>query len=161
MALAQAAGLRMHRGAIEVDEHLRSSAPNIYAIGDAASAWNPRYRRGAMHSEHWDNAKRQGLAVAANICGRDVVYDRVPYLYSDQYDVGMEYRGYAPEWDEVVVRGDLETTRVPRFLAPARPSRGGDERQPVGRRRRAPGDWSSRARPVDPRRLADVSATAH
>jgi 3-phenylpropionate/trans-cinnamate dioxygenase ferredoxin reductase component len=106
-ALAHAAGLRIHRGSIEVDEYLRSSVPDIYAIGDVASAWNPRYGR-HMRAEHWDNAKRQGRAVAANIVGRDVVYDRVPYLYSDQYDVGMEYRGYAPDWDEVVVRGDLD-----------------------------------------------------
>ena len=105
-SLASAAGLRLDGEAIAVDDHLRTSAPNVYAIGDVASAWNPRYGR-SLHLEHWDNAIHQGKAVAANIVGRDVVYDRVPYLYSDQYDVGMEYRGYAHRWDEVVVRGDL------------------------------------------------------
>jgi NADPH-dependent 2,4-dienoyl-CoA reductase/sulfur reductase-like enzyme len=80
--------------------------PTIYAIGDVASAWNPRYGR-RVHVEHWDNAIQQGRTAALNILGRDTVYDRVPYLYSDQYDVGMEYRGFAPDWDEVVIRGDL------------------------------------------------------
>lgn len=105
--LAEGAGLGIQRGAVAVDERLRASVPGIYAIGDVASAWNPRYAR-ALHLEHWDNAIEQGKAVARSILGREVSYDRVPYLYSDQYDVGMEYRGYAPEWDEVVVRGDLE-----------------------------------------------------
>lgn len=106
VALAQAAGLQLHHGAVEADEFLRTSAPDVYAIGDAASALNPRYGR-SIHLEHWDNAINQGKAVAATIVGRGQPYDRVPYLYSDQYDVGMEYRGFAPDWDEVVVRGDL------------------------------------------------------
>jgi 3-phenylpropionate/trans-cinnamate dioxygenase ferredoxin reductase subunit len=105
--LADGAGLGIQRGAVAVDERLRTSAPSIYAIGDVASAWNPRYAR-SLHLEHWDNAIEQGKAVAKSILGREVSYDRVPYFYSDQYDLGMEYRGFAPEFDEVVVRGDLQ-----------------------------------------------------
>jgi len=105
--LADGAGLGIQRAAVAVDERLRTSAPGIYAIGDVASAWNPRYGR-SLHLEHWDNAIEQGKAVSKSILGQEVSYNRVPYLYSDQYDLGMEYRGYAPEWDDVVVRGDLQ-----------------------------------------------------
>jgi 3-phenylpropionate/trans-cinnamate dioxygenase ferredoxin reductase subunit len=105
-ALAADAGLTLADGAVRVDEFLRSSAPDVYAIGDIATAWNPRYRS-YLHLEHWDNAIRQGKAAAANITGAQEPFDRVPYFYSDQYDVGMEYRGHAPTWDEVVIRGDL------------------------------------------------------
>ncbi len=114
VALAQLAGLRLRDGAVEVDDLMRTSVPDVYAIGDIASSWNPRYGR-SVRVEHWDNAKRQGKAVATTIVGRGAPYDRVPYLYSDQYDVGMEYRGLAPEWDEVVVRGDLEGRKFHAF----------------------------------------------
>jgi NADPH-dependent 2,4-dienoyl-CoA reductase/sulfur reductase-like enzyme len=58
--------------------------------------------------EHWANALNQGPAAAHAMLGEDVGYDRIPYFYSDQYDVGMEYSGHAPSWDEVVFRGDRE-----------------------------------------------------
>ncbi len=62
-----------------------------------------------LRVEHWSNARHQGPAAARNMIGRRrEPYGRVPYFYSDQYDVGMEYTGYAPAWDEVVVRGDVE-----------------------------------------------------
>jgi NADPH-dependent 2,4-dienoyl-CoA reductase/sulfur reductase-like enzyme len=93
-------------GGIAVDEYLRSSIPNIYAAGDVAAAWHPRFAR-HIRVEHWDNAIHQGQTAAANIAGAGERYDRTPYFYSDQYDLGMEYRGYAPEWGRVVVRGDL------------------------------------------------------
>jgi 3-phenylpropionate/trans-cinnamate dioxygenase ferredoxin reductase subunit len=79
----------------------------VFAIGDVASAFNPRYGR-TIRVDHWDNAINQAKAVAATILGRGQPYDRVPYMYSDQYDVGMEYRGFAPSWEKVIVRGDLE-----------------------------------------------------
>jgi 3-phenylpropionate/trans-cinnamate dioxygenase ferredoxin reductase subunit len=81
--------------------------PNIYAAGDVAAAWHPRYGR-HLRVEHWDNAIEQGKAAAANILGARQPYVRTPYFYSDQYELGMEYRGYAPEWGRVVVRGDLQ-----------------------------------------------------
>ena len=103
--LASEAGLVVDNG-IVVDARLESSVPGIFAAGDVANAWHPRYER-RLRVQHWDNAKRQGRVAAANMLGRDVPYERIPYFYSDQYELGMEYRGFAPEWDEVVVRGDL------------------------------------------------------
>ncbi len=104
--LAVRAGLETREGAIVTDEFLRTSVPSIYAAGDVASAWHPRYGR-HLRVEHWDNAIRQGKAAAANILGVREPYARIPYFYSDQFELGMEYRGYAPEWGRVVIRGDV------------------------------------------------------
>ena len=104
--LALRAGLETIDGAVAVDEHLRTSVPSIYAAGDVATAFHPRYGR-HVRVEHWDNAIRQGKTAAANIVGGREAYERVPYFYSDQFDLGMEYRGFAPGWDQVVVRGDV------------------------------------------------------
>jgi 3-phenylpropionate/trans-cinnamate dioxygenase ferredoxin reductase subunit len=102
--LAQKAGLGVQNGVV-VDEQLQTSAPNVFAAGDVASAWHPFYA-GQIRVEHWANALHQGPAAARAMLGESAGYDRIPYFYSDQYDVGMEYSGYAPEWDEVVFRGD-------------------------------------------------------
>jgi 3-phenylpropionate/trans-cinnamate dioxygenase ferredoxin reductase component len=106
LQLAMRGGLETTAGGIAVDEYLRTSVPNIYAAGDVAAAWHPRFGR-HIRIEHWDNAMQQGRAAAANIIGANEPYVRMPYFYSDQFDLGMEYRGYAPEWGKVVVRGDL------------------------------------------------------
>jgi 3-phenylpropionate/trans-cinnamate dioxygenase ferredoxin reductase subunit len=102
--LAAAAGIA-HANGILVDEHLETSSPGIFAAGDVASAFHPRYAE-HLRVEHWDNAKRQGRAAAANMLGRGSAYARTPYFYSDQYELGMEYVGHAPSWDRVVFRGD-------------------------------------------------------
>jgi 3-phenylpropionate/trans-cinnamate dioxygenase ferredoxin reductase subunit len=102
--LAQTAGIAVDNGVL-VDEHLETSVPGIFAAGDVANAMHPRYGR-RLRVEHWDNAKRQGRAAAGNMLGKAKPYERIPYFYSDQYDLGMEYRGFAPRWDEVVIRGD-------------------------------------------------------
>jgi 3-phenylpropionate/trans-cinnamate dioxygenase ferredoxin reductase component len=102
--LARDAGIEVDNG-IVVDEHLQSSAHNIYAAGDVANAWHPFYER-RIRVEHWANALNQGPAAARSMLGEDVSYARIPYFFSDQYDVGMEYSGYAESWDEVVLRGD-------------------------------------------------------
>ncbi|HEV8489783.1 MAG TPA: FAD-dependent oxidoreductase [Candidatus Limnocylindrales bacterium] len=104
--LATQAGLETTDGGIAVDEYLRTSVPDIYAAGDVAAAWHPRFGR-HLRVEHWDNAIQQGRSVGANILGANEPYARTPYFYSDQFDLGMEYRGFAPHWDTVVVRGDL------------------------------------------------------
>jgi 3-phenylpropionate/trans-cinnamate dioxygenase ferredoxin reductase subunit len=106
LELATRGGLEVADGGIKVDAYLRTSVPNIYAAGDVAAAWHPRYER-RVRVEHWDNASRQGKTAAANILGANEAYDRTPYFYSDQYDLGMEYRGLATSSDEVIVRGDL------------------------------------------------------
>ncbi|MGP3926971.1 NAD(P)/FAD-dependent oxidoreductase [Streptomyces sp. 8N616] len=110
--LAEAAGLalvdRADGGGIAVDATLRTSDPDIYAAGDVAAAEHPLF--GArIRVEHWANALNGGPAAARAMLGRQVSYDRVPYFFSDQYDVGLEYSGYAPpgSYDQVLLRGDV------------------------------------------------------
>ncbi|GGZ72738.1 NAD(P)/FAD-dependent oxidoreductase [Streptomyces echinoruber] len=110
-ALAESAGLevadRRHGGGIVVDERLRTSDPDIHAAGDVAAFPHPLFGT-RLRVEHWANALHGGPAAARAMLGRDVVYDRMPYFFSDQYDMGMEYSGWAPpgSYDEVVIRGD-------------------------------------------------------
>ena len=103
--LAELAGLELDNG-IKVDAALRTSAPNVFAAGDVANAWHPMLER-HIRIEHWANALNQGPAAARSMLGREVSYDRVPYFFSDQYDVGMEYSGDHSTSDELVVRGDM------------------------------------------------------
>ena len=102
--LARDAGLTCENG-IAVDKFLRTSAPDVFAAGDVAATWNTRYNK-RIRVEHWANAPNQGPVAALNMLGQDTAYSKVPYFYSDQYDLGMEYNGYATEWDRVVLRGD-------------------------------------------------------
>jgi 3-phenylpropionate/trans-cinnamate dioxygenase ferredoxin reductase subunit len=106
LELAESAGAELDNG-IAVDASLLSSVPGVYAAGDVASAWHPFLER-RVRVEHWSNALNQGPAAARSMLGQQVSYDRIPYFFSDQYDVGMEYSGYATEWDEVVFRGDRD-----------------------------------------------------
>ena len=110
--LAASAGLALGRG-ILVDALQRTSDPAIFAAGDVADAAHPLYE-GRLHVEHWANALHQGPAAARSMLGKGEPYARLPYFYSDQYDVGMEYSGHAPAWDEVVFRGDPASRK---FLA--------------------------------------------
>lgn len=102
--LADAAGLVVDNG-ILVDEHLRTNSPHVFAAGDVASVRHPLYGR-HVRVEHWATARHQGPAAARNMLGREAPYERIPYFFSDQYDVSMEYRGHPTEWDEIVFRGD-------------------------------------------------------
>ncbi|MFK4064481.1 NAD(P)/FAD-dependent oxidoreductase [Streptomyces sp. NPDC029674] len=110
-ALAEAAGLdlvdRAEGGGIAVDASLRTSDPDIYAAGDVAAVRHALFDT-RLRVEHWANALNGGPAAARAMLGQDVTYDRVPYFFSDQYDVGLEYSGWAPPgtYDQVVVRGD-------------------------------------------------------
>ncbi|NKQ24233.1 NAD(P)/FAD-dependent oxidoreductase [Streptomyces galbus] len=114
VALAEAAGLeladRAHGGGIVVDAGLRTCDPDVYAAGDVASVplglFDTRVR-----VEHWANALNGGPAAARSMLGKlgeGAAHDRVPYFFTDQYDLGMEYSGWAPpgSYDQVVVRGD-------------------------------------------------------
>lgn len=103
--LAQVAGLALDNG-IVTDEHLVSSIPGIFAAGDVANVFYPAYGKG-IHLEHWSAALNQGPVAAMNMLGQNVAYDHVPFFYSDQYELGMEYRGWAQSFDEVVLRGDI------------------------------------------------------
>ncbi|MDF3288295.1 NAD(P)/FAD-dependent oxidoreductase [Streptomyces silvisoli] len=111
-ALAEAAGLtlaaRADGGGVAVDAALRTSDPDIYAAGDCAAAQHPTLGL-RLRVEHWANALNGGPAAARSMLGQDVSYDRVPYFFSDQYDLGMEFSGHvAPgSYDQVVCRGDV------------------------------------------------------
>jgi 3-phenylpropionate/trans-cinnamate dioxygenase ferredoxin reductase subunit len=104
--LAAAAGLEVGNG-ILVDEHLETSAKGIFAAGDVANAFHPFYGQ-RLRVEHWANALNQPAVAASGMLGKQASYDRLPYFFSDQYEVGMEYTGYATEWDRVVFRGDVD-----------------------------------------------------
>ncbi|MFG2935970.1 NAD(P)/FAD-dependent oxidoreductase [Streptomyces sp. NPDC048282] len=111
VGLAEAAGLeiadREHGGGIVVDERLRTSDPDIYAAGDVASFPHTLFGT-RLRVEHWANALNGGPAAARSMLGQEAAYDRVPYFFTDQYDLGMEYSGWAPagSYDQVVIRGD-------------------------------------------------------
>jgi 3-phenylpropionate/trans-cinnamate dioxygenase ferredoxin reductase component len=104
VALAERAGAAIGDG-ILVDAHLQTSVPGVFAAGDVASVEHPFFGS-RVRVEHWETALEQGPAAARAMLGSATPYDRIPYFYSDQYDVGMEYAGWAPEWDRVVFRGD-------------------------------------------------------
>jgi 3-phenylpropionate/trans-cinnamate dioxygenase ferredoxin reductase component len=92
---------------IVVDERLQSSIDGIFACGDVANAAHPVFTR-HVRVEHWANALEQGPAAARSMLGKGTSYDKVPYFFSDQYDVGMEYAGlHDPGSDELVLRGDM------------------------------------------------------
>ncbi len=115
IALADAAGLKLADGGIAVDATLRSSDPDIYAAGDVAAHDHPKYRH-RVRVEHWANAKDQGLHVAGNLLGAEAPYQLRPFFFSDQYDLGCEYRGLAdPAKDRLVVRGDLASREFTAF----------------------------------------------
>jgi NADPH-dependent 2,4-dienoyl-CoA reductase/sulfur reductase-like enzyme len=106
--LAEAAGLDVDNGVL-VDPSLRTSDPDIYAVGDIANQDHPVLGR-RIRVEHWANALNQPATAAAAILGGSAPYDRLPYFFSDQYDLGMEYVGHATREDtaRVVTRGDVE-----------------------------------------------------
>ncbi len=110
--LAAEAGIAVDDGVV-VDARLRTGADRVFAAGDVASAHHPFYGE-RIRVEHWANALNQGPAAARNMLGQDAPYERLPYFFSDQYDVGMEYSGFARSWDRVVVRGD---TSAREFIA--------------------------------------------
>ena len=115
LELAAEAGLEVGDGVL-VDQALRSSDPDVFAAGDLAAAWNPLL--GArVRVEHWANALNGGPAAARAMLGQAVVYDPVPYFFTDQYDLGMEYAGYVVPGTatRLVVRGDLASREFVAF----------------------------------------------
>jgi 3-phenylpropionate/trans-cinnamate dioxygenase ferredoxin reductase subunit len=102
--LATTAGLEVDNG-VRTDAYLGTSAPQVYAAGDVANAWHPLYGT-HIRLEHWSAALNQGPVAARNMLGLTTPYEKVPYFFSDQYDLGMEYRGRAQADDPVVFRGD-------------------------------------------------------
>jgi 3-phenylpropionate/trans-cinnamate dioxygenase ferredoxin reductase subunit len=104
--LAEQAGLSMGDGGVLVDASLRTSDPDIYAVGDIAAAEHPLFAT-RIRTEHWANALKQPAVAVAGMLGRPGEYAELPYFFTDQYDLGMEYAGHAPSFEQVVFRGDV------------------------------------------------------
>ena len=105
--IADEAGLSTGDGGVLVDASLRTSNPDIYAVGDIAAAEHPLFDE-RIRTEHWANALNQPAVAVAGMLGEDAQYKELPYFFTDQYDLGMEYVGYAPNSDRVVFRGDVD-----------------------------------------------------
>jgi 3-phenylpropionate/trans-cinnamate dioxygenase ferredoxin reductase subunit len=117
--VARAAGLAVDDGVV-VDAALRTEDPAVFAAGDVASAYHPRYGK-HLRVEHWANALNQPPTAARAMLGKDAAYERLPYFFSDQYDLGMEYTGWVEPggYDRVVVRGDLAAREFVAFWTSA------------------------------------------
>jgi 3-phenylpropionate/trans-cinnamate dioxygenase ferredoxin reductase component len=115
--LAEAAGLDVDDG-IVTDELLRTSAPDVFAAGDVASAFHPRYGR-HVRVEHWNNALHQGPAAARAMLDRGEPYTRLPYFFSDQFSLGMEYIGLHSPDNRVVIRRPGDELRLQAFWVDA------------------------------------------
>ncbi len=115
--VAGAAGLAVDNG-IRVDAHLRTSDPHVLAIGDVAHA-DHAVLGYPLRVEHWDVAKKHAAVAAAVVAGEDASWEALPYFFTDQYDLGMEYVGNpGPEgFDRVVVRGDTDPSSSLQFTA--------------------------------------------
>jgi 3-phenylpropionate/trans-cinnamate dioxygenase ferredoxin reductase subunit len=107
--LAKSAGLDVNNGVV-TDSALRTSEPDIFAAGDVASSYHPLLGR-HLRMDHWSNALNGGKAAGISMLGQPVEYNRVPYFYSDQYDLGMECAGLPSPgtYDQIVYRGDSDT----------------------------------------------------
>lgn len=105
--LAEAAGLTVEQGGVRTDASLRTSVPDVYAAGDIVR-WDHPLLGYPVRVEHWENARQSGVAAAKAMLGQDVSYDDVPFFFTDQYDLGMEYAGDVPRGTtpDVVLRGD-------------------------------------------------------
>src|SRR5258705_1283450 len=106
IALAERAGLGLGDGGELVDSSLRSSYHDIFAVGDIAAAADPLFWL-RIRTEHWANALKQPAVAASGMLGKPEEYDELPYFFTDQYDLGMEYVGHAPHYETVVFRGDV------------------------------------------------------
>jgi 3-phenylpropionate/trans-cinnamate dioxygenase ferredoxin reductase subunit len=150
--VAEGSGVELDNG-IVVDELCRTNVEGIFAAGDVANHFHPLWGR-RMRVEHWDNALKQGGAAARNMLGQDTIFDDPHWFWSDQYEYNLQFMGFAPEWDELVIRGSLEERDFAGFYlhdgvvrAAVALNRGKDVRRSAGMIR-------ARAR-VDPAALRD------
>jgi 3-phenylpropionate/trans-cinnamate dioxygenase ferredoxin reductase component len=112
-AFLDGSGIDVDDGVL-VDEHCRANAKGVFAAGDVAKHYHPVFGQ-RIRIEHWDNARRQGRAAALNMLGRDVSYDEIHWFWSDQYEHTIQYAGYHREWDDLVIRGSLESRSFAAF----------------------------------------------
>ena len=149
--LAEQAGLDTSNG-VDVDGALRTSAPGVFAAGDIANHDHPLF--GRIRVEHFDNALKMGAHAARSMMGEDEPFIDPHWFWSDQYDVNLQYAGFAMKWDQVVTRGSLDERNGVAFylyegvlLAALGLNRGKDVRRSMKL-------IAARARP-DPKDLAD------
>jgi 3-phenylpropionate/trans-cinnamate dioxygenase ferredoxin reductase component len=160
--LLAAAGATVDNGVL-VDEHCRTSLPDVYAAGDVANHLHPVF--GRLRVEHWNNGYRQGRAAARAMLDGAEPYDYMHSFWSDQYEHVVEYIGFAPTWDRLVFRGDPAGRKFLGFYlkdgvvrAAMGLDRGGDPEDPKGDSELAVVAGLIRDRvPADPGRLADES----
>jgi 3-phenylpropionate/trans-cinnamate dioxygenase ferredoxin reductase subunit len=129
-------GVEIDNG-IVVDEYCRTGVEGIYAAGDVANHYHPVFGR-HIRVEHWQNALRQGSAAARSMLGKGESYEEIPWFWSDQYELNLQYAGFHTDWDELVVRGSMEERnfvafyrRDGRALAVVAINRGRDLRRSV------------------------------
>jgi len=105
---AEPAGELLGGREIETDSSGRTEHDDIYACGDVASSWRPSLGR-RLRMEHWTSAAGQAAAVARTILGEESVHDDVPFFWSDQFGLRLQYVGFASEWARIEIEGDDET----------------------------------------------------
>jgi 3-phenylpropionate/trans-cinnamate dioxygenase ferredoxin reductase subunit len=161
--LLAAAGAKVDNGVL-VDEHCRTTLPDVYAAGDVANHLHPLF--GRLRVEHWNNGYQQGRAAARAMLGGPEPYDYLHTFWSDQYEHTIEYVGFAADWDRLVFRGEPASRKFLGFYskdgivrAVVGLDRGGDPEDPKNESelRAAARLIRERVR-VDPARLADESA---
>ena len=153
LELPRAMGLAIEGGGVKLDQELRA-ADGVYVAGDIALHDHPLH--GPIRVEHWEVAKNQGRGIAASIADQPTPYAKVPYFWSDQYDVSLEYRGHASGEDHAVWRGDRERRRFSVFYL-----RDGRVLAVLSMNDKETGDAGAKLiesrRQVDERELADAS----
>lgn len=103
----EGSGIDVNNGVV-VDEYCQTNVSGIYAAGDVANHYHPVFDR-RIRVEHWQNAIKQGAAAARNMLGRRIPYDEIHWFWSDQYDANLQYAGFHTEWEQLVVRGRLDS----------------------------------------------------
>jgi 3-phenylpropionate/trans-cinnamate dioxygenase ferredoxin reductase subunit len=110
--ILEGSGIHVDNGVV-VDQYCQTNVPGIYAAGDVANHYHPVFER-QIRVEHWHNAIKQGAAAARNMLGRATPYDEIPWFWSDQYEANLQYAGFHTKWDQLIVRGRLDSSS---FLA--------------------------------------------
>jgi 3-phenylpropionate/trans-cinnamate dioxygenase ferredoxin reductase subunit len=145
---------------IVVDAACRTSVPDVFAAGDVANHLHPLF--GRVRVEHYNNAEKQGAAVARSMLGSDAPYSYLHTFWSDQYEHKLEYVGHASKWDQFVIRGSLEERKLVGFYldggllrAAVGLNRGGDPELDSGGEMALAGRLVARQARPDPAALAD------
>jgi 3-phenylpropionate/trans-cinnamate dioxygenase ferredoxin reductase subunit len=160
--LLAAAGAQVDNGVL-VDDHCRTSLPDVFAAGDVTNHLHPVF--GRLRVEHWNNGYQQGRAAARALLGRPEPYDYIHTFWSDQYEHVIEYVGFAASWDRLVFRGRPESRKFLGFYlkdgvvrAAVGLDRGGDPEDPKGESElKTAVDMVRRRAAIDPAKLADES----